>query len=283
MRPSRTKFAIFLLCFGLACTVPQLLARKKDKDQAASGANQQRRALHALNRLTFGPRPGDVQQVMAMGVDQWIDLQLHPGKIDDSAVASRLEPFRTLRMGTKEIAEDFPDPQELNQIMDGRRSMPSDAARRAVYQVQLARLQDRKDRKKEADKKAASATDKPTGKPAEPSAMAPSTEQAVENANAETPGMNGATSDTMNSSASNDAPANTNPTGDENTMAGSVPPTSPAKMTPEEEELARRREEQLYADLESELCPRVIFDAREQAERITLEDMVTRVLAQDTE
>jgi len=40
--------------------------------------------------------------------------------------------------------------------------------------------------------------------------------------------------------------------------------------------------EQLYADLESELCPRVIFDAREQAERITLEDMVNRVLALDT-
>jgi hypothetical protein len=45
-----------------------------------------RRALHALNRLTFGPRPGDVQQVMAIGVDQWIDLQLHPEKIDDSAL-----------------------------------------------------------------------------------------------------------------------------------------------------------------------------------------------------
>src|SRR5450432_3491156 len=41
--------------------------------------------------------------------------------------------------------------------------------------------------------------------------------------------------------------------------------------------------EQMYTDLESELCPRVIFDAREQAERITLEDMVNRVLAQDTQ
>jgi hypothetical protein len=38
--------------------------------------------------------------------------------------------------------------------------------------------------------------------------------------------------------------------------------------------------EQLYTDLEMELCPRVIFDAREQAERITLEDMVERVLEQ---
>ncbi len=41
--------------------------------------------------------------------------------------------------------------------------------------------------------------------------------------------------------------------------------------------------EQIYSDLETELCPRVIFDAREQAERITLEDMVSRVLAQDAQ
>ena len=41
--------------------------------------------------------------------------------------------------------------------------------------------------------------------------------------------------------------------------------------------------EQLYTDLETELCPRVIFDAREQAERLTLEDMVTRILAQNAD
>src|ERR1700684_2373052 len=151
MRLGRTKFAIGLLCFCLACTVPQVLAGKKDKDNAASGPNDndQRRALHALNRLTFGPRPGDVQQVMAMGVDRWIDLQLHPEKIDDGALEARLEPLRTLRMSTKEIAEDFPDPQEINQVMNGKRPMPSDPARRAVFQVQVARLEGRKARKED--------------------------------------------------------------------------------------------------------------------------------------
>src|SRR5436190_949022 len=37
--------------------------------------------------------------------------------------------------------------------------------------------------------------------------------------------------------------------------------------------------EQLFADLEMELCPRVIHDAYEQAQRITLEEMVSQVLA----
>src|SRR5580704_9061530 len=157
MRLDRTKFAIGLLCFCLACTVPQVLAGKKDKDNAASGANDndRKRALHALNRLTFGPCPGDVQQVTAMGVDRWIDLQLHPQKIDDSGLDARLEPLRTLRMSTKEIAEDFSDGQEIKQVRNGKKPTPSDPARRAVFDVQLARLEARKDRKEEAGKNAA--------------------------------------------------------------------------------------------------------------------------------
>src|SRR5271154_5133267 len=132
----RTQFAILLVGFSLACTVPQVLAKKKDKATANPG--DPKLALHALNRLTFGPRPGDVQRVMAMGVDQWIDLQLHPKKIDDSALEARLEPLRTLRMSTKEIAEDFPDGQTINQVLNGKRAMPSDPARRVIFQVQLA-------------------------------------------------------------------------------------------------------------------------------------------------
>src|SRR5258708_38101268 len=105
------KITLFFLCLSLACAVPQLLAKKKDKDNkdkaADAAANEQKRAVQALNRLTFGPRPGDVQQVADMGVDHWIDLQLHPDKIPDSAVEARLAPFRTLHMSSKEIVEEF--------------------------------------------------------------------------------------------------------------------------------------------------------------------------------
>jgi len=78
------KVTLFLLCLSLTmlvCVVPQLFANKNKKDKAAdASANEQKRAVHALNRLTFGPRPGDIQQVAAMGVDRWIDQQLHPEK-----------------------------------------------------------------------------------------------------------------------------------------------------------------------------------------------------------
>jgi uncharacterized protein (DUF1800 family) len=267
MRLGRTKFAVFLLACTLACTVPQLLAKKKDK--AAASPDEQRRALHALNRLTFGPRPGDVQQVMAMGVDQWIELQLHPQKIDDSALDAHLEPLRTLRMSTKEIAEDFPDGQEINQVLNGKRSMPSDPARRAVFQVQLARQQEKKDRKEEAAKNAVAAAPDKSNAPVESAANTANAAPEGANALAENSAMNGASasngaissstisngtsssgtmSDAMNSGAANDA-----------TMAPSAPP---AKVTPEEEEQARQREDRLYADLEVQKLPSLSPDER---------------------
>jgi hypothetical protein len=43
--------------------------------------DEQKRALHALNRLTFGPRPGDLDRVAQMGVDKWIDLSSIPKKL----------------------------------------------------------------------------------------------------------------------------------------------------------------------------------------------------------
>jgi uncharacterized protein (DUF1800 family) len=252
MSLGRKKFAIFLLCLSVACTVPQVLAKKKDK--AASSADNQRQALHALNRLTFGPRPGDVQQVLAMGVDQWIDLQLHPEKIDDSALDARLEPLRTLRMSTKEIAEDFPDPQEINQVMNGKRPMPSDPARRAVFQVQLARLEARKEKKEEAGRNevAPAAAEKTSSAPVEGSATTANAASDAASTATDQPAMNSAMNDTTNASGGNDAAAN----------EATATPAPPAKLTPEEEEQARLREEQLYLDLEVQQLPSLPPDQR---------------------
>ncbi len=218
MRSRHTKFAIFLLSLSLACAVPSLLAKKKDTN-SASGQNDKKRAVHALNRLSFGLRPADVQHVAAMGVDKWIDQQLHPDKIKNDALDSRLSPLRTLRMSTKEIVEEFPDPQLIKAVMEGRKSMPSDAAKRAVYRVQIARQQEKKERKAE---------------PAQNTAVPPPAN--VGNAAA---AENGAPMAPNNPAAENDPPANQN----------SMPSSSEVKPTPEEDAEARRREAHLYADL----------------------------------
>ena len=119
---------------GLAVSA-QFAIAKKDKRAATAQMDEKARALHALNRLAFGPRTGDVERVAAMGVDKWIDQQLHPDKIDDHALDARLEQFRTLRMNTREIVENFPPPAVIKAIAEGKQSMPSDSARRAVYEA----------------------------------------------------------------------------------------------------------------------------------------------------
>jgi uncharacterized protein (DUF1800 family) len=126
-------------------------SKKKEKKAVdATQMDDSRRALHALQRLTFGPRPGDAERVASMGVDKWIDLQLHPEKIDDSAVDARLSGFRTLRMDTREIVENFPPPPVIKAVMEGRKPMPSDPVKRAVYQAQIEKLEEKKERKQEA-------------------------------------------------------------------------------------------------------------------------------------
>jgi len=57
-------------------------------------ADDRRRAEHALNRLAFGARPGDVDRVAKMGLDRWIDQQLHPERIDDSATEARVAKYQ---------------------------------------------------------------------------------------------------------------------------------------------------------------------------------------------
>src|SRR5712692_6841852 len=135
---------------ALAVSLQFASAKKNKRDPAAIQMNEQKRALHVLNRLAFGPRPGDVERVTAMGVDKWIDQQLRPDKIDDHALDARLEQFRTLRMNTREIVENFPPPQVIKAIAEGKQSMPSDSARRAVYEAQLERYQEKKEQKQEA-------------------------------------------------------------------------------------------------------------------------------------
>ena len=68
--------------------------------------------LHALNRLAYGPRPGDVERVKQMGLAKWIDQQLNPISIDDRALEARLETYPTLRMSTPMLIAEYPQPKQ---------------------------------------------------------------------------------------------------------------------------------------------------------------------------
>lgn len=68
------------------------------------------KAVHVWNRLGFGPRPGDVEAVLKMGVRAWIERQLFPERISDGAVQTKLAKLPTLRMSTEDLFDKFERP-----------------------------------------------------------------------------------------------------------------------------------------------------------------------------
>lgn len=122
-------------------------ARAKTQAQKAAPLTQKERAAHALNRLTFGPGPGDVERVQAMGVRKWIDLQLHPERIDDSALDARLKNYPATAMSLDDLVRKFPPPPIIRAVEAGRVPLPGDPVERAIYQNQIFDFETRQQKK----------------------------------------------------------------------------------------------------------------------------------------
>jgi uncharacterized protein (DUF1800 family) len=76
----------------------------------ASPLTEDERALHALNRLGYGPRPADVARVRAMGVAAYLEQQLDPRRLPNSAVADALGAYEVLAATTAQLVRDYPQP-----------------------------------------------------------------------------------------------------------------------------------------------------------------------------
>jgi uncharacterized protein (DUF1800 family) len=79
-----------------------------------------------LNRIGFGPRAGDVEKVRAMGLKAYVDQQLYPERIPDSAMEARLAGLTTLRLSSREIARQFELP--LLEARQDRKQVEGDQA-----------------------------------------------------------------------------------------------------------------------------------------------------------
>ncbi len=113
----RTALA-FALCV-LMVDQPLLGASPVAKRGPTAGAPQSKgeeRVLHALNRLTFGPRPGEVAAVDAMGLTTWFESQLNPSAIDDSALDARLAAFPAMQLPQPELIARYPSQQMVRQM-----------------------------------------------------------------------------------------------------------------------------------------------------------------------
>src|SRR2546423_12958039 len=104
--------------------------------------------IQALNRLTFGARPGDMLKVRAIGLDKWIDQQLHPEKIDDSAMDAFIAKYPALNQDQNDLLKQYAEQQRARRELKAEKAdttkeiAPEDRqAMRQLQQQNTARRQ----------------------------------------------------------------------------------------------------------------------------------------------
>jgi uncharacterized protein (DUF1800 family) len=97
--------ACLLVALAVVGSGPAGLAERSTSGVPANPSD--RVIVHTLNRLGFGPAPGDVERVRTLGLANYIDQQLHPERVPDTAMTERLATFDTLNKSTREMAEEY--------------------------------------------------------------------------------------------------------------------------------------------------------------------------------
>ncbi|MBZ5551852.1 MAG: DUF1800 domain-containing protein [Acidobacteriia bacterium] len=86
-----------------------------DRPGSLTGIEQ---VVHVLNRLTYGPRPDDIERAEKMGLKKFIEQQLHPESLPDPLVEQKLADLDTLRMTSSELALAYPPPQVAKRLQE---------------------------------------------------------------------------------------------------------------------------------------------------------------------
>jgi uncharacterized protein (DUF1800 family) len=113
---------VFSLDVSTATAIPANPKDKKPKQDSSlrglpiTELSSDEAILHALNRLAYGPRPGDVERVRQMGLAKWIEEQLNPSSIEDKALEARLENYPTLRLSTSKLIGEYPQPKQAAKL-----------------------------------------------------------------------------------------------------------------------------------------------------------------------
>ncbi len=108
----QARFAVAVLGLGgIFCFFPGT-----SHPNAATFPKDDKTIVHVLNRLSFGPRPGDVDRVRQLGVERYIEQQLHPEHMADSGLQARLAGLETIGLSSRAIAEQYERP-----VLEARR------------------------------------------------------------------------------------------------------------------------------------------------------------------
>lgn len=126
--------------FSFAASAP-----KKPKPTTVKQIQGDERILHALNRFTFGPRPGDLEAVKKIGLDRWFEDQLHPGNLDETALNEQLATYPSIQtLSTVQLMERFPNDRMIRDVTAEKMKLPENSIERTIYNVQIERYKERR-------------------------------------------------------------------------------------------------------------------------------------------
>jgi uncharacterized protein (DUF1800 family) len=265
------------------------------------------RILHALNRFTFGPRPSDLETVRAMGLDQWFTQQLHPETLDQSDLNTRLVQFPAMQLDPQTLLFRYPSNAIIRQVADGKAPIPQNPALKAIYDDELARVEQRRQEREQKNQQQASISPNAPANPSSatnpattPQAMA---EAMIQGQNGPTPSasMDGDAATTMSA-----APAKATDPGQMNMMATpanadqppfpqeridhilSLPP--PQRISrlgtlsqPEFDSFRKALKPPQHAALIADLSPiqREFVDALENPQKLVIDELAAQRLTRD--
>jgi uncharacterized protein (DUF1800 family) len=99
--------------------------------------------IQALNRLTFGAKPGDILKVRAIGLDKWIDQQLEPEKINDDAMNVFVANYSAINQNQNDLLGQYADQQRARQQVRRERADTTRAMSAADSMALRQQLQQR--------------------------------------------------------------------------------------------------------------------------------------------
>ena len=81
---------------------------------------QEQKVAHLLDRVTYGIRPGDVERVMRLGWEKYLDEQMHPERIADAAVEEKVKGLESVHLSTADLVKTYPPPQVLREALKAK-------------------------------------------------------------------------------------------------------------------------------------------------------------------
>ena len=118
---------ITLVAMVVGTLLPSLTLAAADKSSKKKLTEEQQ-IVHVLNRLGFGARPGDIERVKAMGIENYINQQLAPEKISDTVAEDKVKTLSSLALTTAELYEKYPQPGQLLRQLQQRGMLPENLA-----------------------------------------------------------------------------------------------------------------------------------------------------------